>query len=389
MAVIFTIIPGRTSKKYALVKDGRVVLELALEQSDSDCELYVKKPGFADECKILPKKNKSDIYEAVATEIDIYLKNDSSMLSLIAIKIEIPGSLFQKHAVIDDWYVAFLRDKEPGAPFMIPCVVSEIQQWRTKYKNIRLVAVSDSAFHTTIPAVAREFSLSPVDTLALDVHRFGYHGLSVASVVHRIHALIGSDPAKLVVCSIGSAVSVTAVRNGVSVETSMGYAPKSSVPMGSLLGDLDADALLEIMRVKNLKPSEALVYLQTSGGLQGIAGDSDLRRLLDRKANGDMVAKKALESFVYHIKKAIASCIVPLGGLDTIVLTGTAVFRSTELRQLILLQKEYFGIVLDVDKNELLIGKEGVISAKQSLVKIVVMRSDEMGEMARIATQFT
>jgi acetate kinase len=389
MAVILTIIPGRASKKYAIVKDGRMVLELSLEQSDSVCELYVKKSGSADACRVLTGLDESETCKNVVSEVEKYLQTDTSSLTLIAIKIEIPGSVFQKHTVIDDWYVSFLRDKEVVAPFTIPYVVKEIQQWRSSFKNVRLVAVSDSAFHTTIPAVAREFSLPADDALALDVHRFGYHGLSVASAVHRIHALIGSYPAKLVVCTIGTSVSVTAVKNGISVETSMGYAPKSSVPTGSLIGDLDADALLEIMRIKNLKPAEALVYLHTAGGLQGMAGDSDLRRLIDRKANGDQVALHALQAFVYQIKKAIASCVVPLGGLDTIVLTGTAAFRSTELRQLILSDKDYFGLVLDVDKNDIMIGKEGVISAKQSLVKVVVMRADEMCEMARIATQFT
>jgi acetate kinase len=157
--------------------------------------------------------------------------------------------------------------------------------------------------------------------------------------------------------------------------------------MGSRASDLDPGALLEIMRVKNMRPSEANVYLHTCGGLSGIAGDGDIRRLLDRRSHGDENADKALNLFRYRIQTAIMAATVPLGGLDTLVFTGTAGFRSAELRLLIAKDLAFFGIRIDDTRNDVLVGKEGVISAHSEEIKVVVMRTDEMREMARVADQ--
>jgi acetate kinase len=187
-----------------------------------------------------------------------------------------------------------------------------------------------------------------------------------------------------VVCHIGGGVSVNAVKDGVSVDSTMGYSPSSGLPMGSRAGDIDPGGLLQLMRSKNLKPSETEMYINTKGGLFGLSELSDIRHLLDRKSKGDAVATQTLGHFVYHIQKAIAASVVPLGGLDMLVLTGTASVRSGELRSMILGDLEYLGISIDNDKNDLLVGQDGVFSTQKSKVKTVVIRTDEMGEMAQV-----
>ncbi len=387
MGTTLVINPGSSSKKYALYQNGQLLLEMSFEGGNSGYEVCTEKEGTRQVCESITHADFQIAFARVSQAVKEHLATIGAALTTISVRLVAPGTVFQRHTVIDDAFLTLLRNKELTAPLHIPIILKEIQSSKEHFPNVPIIAASDSAFHATLPFVAREFSLQREDALALDIHRFGYHGLSIASVTNRVHAVSGKEPQKLIVCHVGSGVSVTAVKEGKSVETTMGYSPISGVPMGSRASDLDAGALLELMRVKNMRPSEALVYLHTSGGLMGLAGDSDIRRLLDRQAHGDENAKKTLELFAYRIQKAIAAATVSLGGIDTLVLTGTAGFRSAELRALIVNGLQYLGIHIDEGRNDTLVGKEGTISAQSEPLKVLVMRTDEMREMARIADQ--
>jgi acetate kinase len=130
------------------------------------------------------------------------------------------------------------------------------------------------------------------------------------------------------------------------------------------------------------------MYINTNGGLAGMAGEGDIRRLLDRRAQNDAVASHALDVFAYNIQKAIAAQSVALGGLDVIVLTATAATRSSELRSLVLDGLSHLGVQVSKDRNDMLVSKDGVISVRNSAVKVVVIRTDEMGEMSYVGSQF-
>ncbi|MBP6924623.1 MAG: acetate/propionate family kinase [Candidatus Pacebacteria bacterium] len=385
MGITLVVNPGSSSKKYALYKEGQAVLEYSYEGGEAGFEVCTQKRGQQQTCESIMPFAFQTSFAHVAKVIEEYCQAESCKIDVISVRVVAPGTAFQKHALIDETYLAMLRSREVSAPLHIPAIIKEIQACREYFPNTPLVAASDSAFHATLPLTAREFSLRRADAATLDIHRFGYHGLSVASIVNRIHAVIGQDPARLVVCHVGSGVSVSAVKNGTSVETTMGYSPVSGIPMGTRASDLDAGAFLEIMRQKNMRPSEASVYLNTGGGLAGLAEDGDIRRLLDRRSKGDMSATLALDLFVYRIQKEIAASTVALQGIDALVLTGTAAFRSSELRSLISHNLSYLGIDIDSNRNDVLAGREGVVSVQNAKVKVIVMRTDEMREMARIA----
>ena len=387
MGTTLVVNPGSSSKKYALFKDGQTLLEMHFEGSSAGYEVCIQKEGSRQVCESITHADFQIAFAKVAAAVKEHLTRESTPLSTISVRVTAPGAIFQRHTVMDESFIDLLRNKELSAPLHIPNILKEVQSCKEHFPNVRIIAASDSAFHSTLPFVAREFSLQKEDALAFDIHRFGYHGLSISSVVHRVHAVTGKEPQKMVVCHIGNGVSVTAVKEGKSVETSMGYSPVSGIPMGSRASDLDSGALLELMRVKNMRPTEAMVYLHTSGGLMGIAGDADIRHLLDRRAKGDETATKALSLFIYRIQQAILSSTVALKGLDTLVLTGTAGFRSAELRALIVKDLDYFDIYIDETRNDTLVGKEGAISAQSAAIKVIVMRTDEMREMARVAEQ--
>jgi acetate kinase len=387
MGTTLTVNPGSSSKKYALYRDGVMVRELVFESANIGFESCTVKRGSQQTCAPITGPEFDNAFAIVAKECQDFCAAEGGVVDTIGIRIVAPGTAFQKNTVVDEAYLVLLREKEQLAPLHIPAVLREISESKKYFPKTRIIAASDSAFHSSLPFMAREFSLDRVDADTFDIRRFGYHGLSVASIVNRVHAVVGQDYERMVVCHIGSGVSVTAVKRGVSVETSMGYSPVSGIPMSCRASDLGADALLQLMREKKMKPSEATVYLNRHGGLSGVAGDSDIRHLLDRRSKGEAVATQTLDLFAYHIQKAVAASTVSLGGIDALIFTGTAGFRSAELRTLVTKNLQYLGVVIDEEKNDVLVGKEGAISNHTTPVKVVVMRTDEMREIARVAEQ--
>lgn len=383
MALILVVNPGSVSKKYALYDDRTPVMQFMFEHTVSGHEVCTHIGDAVPECVSITQEEYQNSFSHVAEKTKAYLEKKLAKLSAVAVRVLAPGKQFQNHQVIDDAYVITLRQKELSMPQHVPFILQEIQNSKQEFSEVKLVAVSDSEFHKTMPQQARDFSIDRSDAETYDIYRFGYHGLSVASVVKRIHPVTGNNPSRTVVCHVGAGVSVTAVKDGKSIETSMGYSPSSGLPMGSRVGDIDPGGLLQLMRAKNLKPSEAEMYLHTKGGLYGLAETADIRHLLDRRSRGDAIAKQSLELFFYHIQKAIAASTVALGGIDMLVLTGTACTRSSEVRAHIVSGLEYLGLSIDDNRNDVLAGQDGVCSTQKSEVKVVTIRTDEMGEMAQ------
>jgi len=389
MGTTLVVNPGSSSRKYALYRQGESVLEMGFEETNTGFEMCSRPSGSQQVCGAISGPEFTSAFAKVAEEVESFLKREMpERLDAVVIRVVAPGTFFQRHAVVDDVYMRELRKRESSAPLHIPTMIREIKNIKQHFPKVPLIAASDSMFHSEMPERSRDFSIASRDADLYDIHRFGYHGLSVSSIVRRIHAVIGKDPERMIVCHIGSGVSVTAVKQGKGVETTMGFSPTTGLPMGNRAGDIDTAALLELMRVKNFKPSDAEMYLNSSGGLAGIAKDSDIRRLLDRRSQHDALATKALDLFSYSIQKAIAALTISLGGVEVLVLTATAAVRSAELRALVLNGLEHLGIQISKDRNDMLAGKDGVISVNNSKVKVVVMRTDEMGEMAQVARQF-
>ncbi len=363
MHTILVINPGSTSVKYALFCDGQLFFSTTIDGE-----------GRGD---------RSASFAVLVTEVKEFLRSKNRTLDAIAIRVLAPGTRFQRHQVIDQVFLTLLKDRELSAPLHIPKVLHAVKAAKEAFVGVPLYAVSDSTFHATMPPVAREYSLSHEETARLDIHRFGYHGLSVSSVVHRAHALLGEKSERLIVCHVGGGVSVTAVKSGISIETTGGFGPVSGLPMGSRAGDIDAGVLLEVMEKTNLRPKDASLYLHHSGGLTGLGGNEDIRLLLDKKAHGDVASKFALEHFSYHFQKAVGSAAVALEGVDALIFTGTAVVRSAELRALLTNRLAHLGIVLDMDKNDVVVGKAGILHPSGQDVKVGVMPSEEMWEMAK------
>jgi len=389
MAITLLINPGSSSKKYSLIEDGRVVADMRFEQDANNIDFCLQLNGREQKCEN-PTFEQYDT--AIRFVLDTALREKAIKnlqdITRVGVRVVAPGTFFQSHRLIDDLFIHKLREREPVAPLHIPSTLREVELVKMELPHAMLVGVSDSAFHSTMPDYARDYSIELKDTDMYDIHRFGYHGISNASVVRRTVPVFSEVPNRMVICHVGSGVSMTAVRNGESIDTTMGFSPGSGLVMGSRAGDIESGALLELMRAKNLHLFDAQTYIQTRGGLKGLTGEADFRHILERLSQNDEVATAAMDLFVYRFQKALGGFIIALGGLDAIVLTATAVERSTTLRSLLFKNLEWLGIILDNTKNESLVGHDGIISTTESKIKVAVIRTNEIDEMHRVTNAF-
>ena len=223
---------------------------------------------------------------------------------------------------------------------------------------------------------------SIADTKKYEIYRYGYHGLSFQSIVGKLKDK-NSLPSKMIVCHIGGGISITAIKDGKSIDTSMGFTPLEGMTMATRVGDIDSGAVIYLSEVSGLKGMKFRQYLNKNSGLFGLSGgvSGDVRDLLKIEyENSD--AKNALDIYAYKIQKQIGAYVAVLGGVDSLVFSGTVGERSFKMRKRICDGLEVFGLKLDNSKNEITDRIDAVISTFDSKVKIEVIKTNEMKVIA-------
>ncbi|MBR4210847.1 MAG: acetate/propionate family kinase, partial [Oscillibacter sp.] len=239
--------------------------------------------------------------------------------------------------------------------------------------------VFDTAFHQSMPARAYMYALPYAYYENDKVRRFGFHGTSHKYVAGRAAAMLGKKPEelKLISCHLGNGSSVTAVDGGKSVDTSMGFTPLAGVPMGTRSGDLDAGILQYLMNKYGLSIDEMLNILNKKSGVQGVSGvSSDFRDLTDAFEKGNGRAGLAVDMFNYGVKKLIGAYAAAMGGVDAVIFTAGVGENSAAQRMAIASGLEFMGVKMDADANKVR-GKEAVISAADSRVKVLLIPTNE------------
>jgi len=388
MAATLIINPGSTSRKYALYVQGVCTVVLFYEATGTGFSMSVIRNG----AKVASKHmNATEFSQSLGHAVS-YIQSQPEIIQKarithVGVRVVAPGTYFTTHRRIDAAYIEKLKEVEGVAPLHIPGLLAEIAGCQAALPQAVVYGVSDSAFHTTMPEYVSAISIPRADARIFDIKRFGYHGLSFASVARRLESQFGEVPARTIVCHIGGGVSVAALKHGQSVATSMGYSPVSGLIMGSRGGDITAGVVAALTVRKKLQGKKLYEYLYTESGFKGVAGVSDFRLVLERKASGDTDAKLAIDMFVHQIHSLIGAYATQLGGIDAIVLTATASERNPLVRALVLSKLALFGVEVDTEKNEALVGNEGFIHAKDSRVRIAVLKTDEMGEIERVVRE--
>jgi acetate kinase len=238
------------------------------------------------------------------------------------------GPHLRDHARLSSGVAQQLQAAVEFAPLHLPAALSVIDAIQNKLPTTPQIICLDTAFHRHMPDVAKTLAL-PAEVRAMGVERFGFHGLSLESIL----AQLDSIPERLVVAHLGNGSSITAIRNGQSIDTSMGLTPTGGVMMGTRCGDLDPGALLYLMRHSGATADKLEDLVDHQSGLLGISGkSSDVRELLAAREH-DAQADLALRMFCYQVRKTIASMAAALGGLDAVVFTGGIGEHAHPLRE--------------------------------------------------------
>lgn len=255
----------------------------------------------------------------------------------IGLRVVASGSYFREDRIINEEYLENLEKAKEKAPLHLTPLIEEIEKLKQLMPDVSMVGVSDSAFHSDLPKHSSIYNIPQEDAKALDIYRFGYHGIAMESVLRKIQKEDGSVPEKIIVAHLGSGASVTAIKDSKSFDTSMGATPLEGLPMSTRVGNIGAGALIQLAKEKTMNLDELNEYLNTKCGLLGLSGKTGhVKELLELKDSGDENAKLALETFVYNVKKYIGAYTAVLGGLDLLVFSGTISERSDSMREMIL-----------------------------------------------------
>ncbi len=267
-------------------------------------------------------------------------------------------------------------------PEHLPEEIKLIEVFSKRYPSLKQVACFDTSFHTSMPTVAKLLSI-PRRFYEKGIQRYGFHGLSYAYLLEELKRVAGDETAKdkIILAHLGNGASLAAVKDGKSMDTSMGFTPTSGLPMGTRTGDLDPGVAWYLMQFEKLSPKKFSHLINHESGLLGISEtNADMRELM-KIEDSDNRAKEAIELFCYQTKKWIGSFAAALGGLDTLVFSGGIGEHSPEVRSKICDNLEFLGIELDEIKNR---NKEGVISTEKSRVSVHVIKTNEELMIAKL-----
>jgi len=275
-----------------------------------------------------------------------------------------------------------LRHLSPFDPEHLPEEILLTEAFHQRFPDLPQIACFDTAFHHNLPRVARILPI-PRHYEAKGIRRYGFHGLSCAYLMEELARVAGAEAAngRVIIAHLGNGASLTAVRNGQSVDTSMSFTPTAGVPMSTRSGELDPGLVWYLEQVEHLTPRQFNTMVNTESGLLGVSEtSSDMQELLEREAK-DARAAEAIALFCYQLKKWIGAFTAALGGLDALVFSGGIGEHAPEVRARSCEGLEFLGIEIDPKQNA---ANAGIISKKNSRVTVRVIHTDEEWMIAKI-----
>ncbi len=315
--------------------------------------------------------------------------NSLDEIGAIGHRIVHGGEKFKNSVVIDDDVIKTIEECITLAPLHNPAGLAGINACKKLLPNVKMVAVFDTSFHQTMEEKAFIYQLPYKYYEDYKIRKYGFHGISHRYVAGRIAEIMGRKDLKVINCHLGQGASLCAIKDGKSVDTTMGLTPLAGVPMGTRCGDVDPSIIPTVMKLYDIKPDEMLRIMNKESGAWGVSGVStDFRDIERMAAEGDERSQLALESRAYIIAQYIAKFIVTLNGVDVITFAGGIGENGFEERERICNYLECFGIKLDGGKNKIR-GEEAEISSVDSKVKIYIVPTNEEIVIARDAYELT
>lgn len=376
---------GSSSVKYKLIeiKANKVLAEGGIEKIGLP-DAFIKFK-FGNE-KIQQDLDINDHVGAIKSILDNLTSKeygcikDFKEIDAVGHRVVHGGEKFNKSVLINDEVIAKIKECYGIAPLHNPVNMAGIDAINEVLPEVPQVGVFDTAFHQTMPAKSYMYAL-PYKYYAEDgVRRYGFHGTSHRYVSQRVCEFLGVEPKgkKIITCHVGNGGSITAVKDGKSIDTSMGLTPTEGLMMGTRCGDVDPGALIFLMDKHNLSSKDMLNMVNKESGLAGVSGvSSDMREITAAAKQGNEKAILSLEMYEQRITKYVGAFAAEMGGVDIIVFTGGVGEHQSSTRANVCNPLRFMGVEIDDAANDANNGDEGIISTQNSAVKVVVIPTDE------------
>lgn len=389
---ILVINAGSSSLKYQLydMTDESVLAKGLVERIGMDSSILTHKPTGRSEVtevsEILEHTTAIRKVLALLTDPDHGVIGSVDEIEAVGHRVVHGGEFFSESALVDGDVKSKIRQLFDLAPLHNPASMMGIKASEANMPNVPQVVVFDTAFHQTMPEHAYLYAIPRVLYKKHKVRRYGAHGTS-HDFVSKTAAEFMDRPLedlKIIVCHIGNGASITAVKGGESVDTSMGMTPLEGLMMGTRSGDLDPAIVPYVMNKEELTVSEVNSMLNKHSGLLAISGiSSDMREITEGMQNGDANSKLAFDMYEYRLRKYIGSYAAAMNGVDVIAFTAGVGENSVVLRQKVCENLTYLGVELDEKLNEVRSGEPRRISSANSKVQVLVIPTNEELVIAR------
>ncbi len=388
---ILVINCGSSSLKYQLIDSGtEAVLAKGLcERIGIDGSSLTHQPAGKE--KILIERPMPDHTVAVQMVIDALTDKESGVIAsldeigAVGHRIVHGGERFAGSVLITDEVMKAIEECSDLAPLHNPANLIGINSCKKIMPNVPMAAVFDTAFHQTMPQKAYLYGLPYEYYEKYKVRRYGFHGTSHDFVSKRAAQMLGKDrrDLKIIVCHLGNGASISAVKNGESVDTSMGLTPLEGLIMGTRCGDIDPAIVSFIGEKEHLSYREMSDLMNKKSGVLGMSGiSSDFRDLGEAAAKGNVRARTTLETYAYRVAKYIGAYTAAMNGVDVIAFTAGVGENNQQVRELVGQYLGFLGTAIDPEKNRIR-GEETVISTQESRVTVVVVPTNEELAIAR------
>ncbi|MDF2944479.1 MAG: ackA [Herbinix sp.] len=295
------------------------------------------------------------------------------------------GEKFATSTIITDEVIQAIEDCNDLAPLHNPANLIGIRACANLIKGVPMVAVFDTAFHQTMPAKAYLYGIPHEYYDKYKIRKYGFHGTSHSFVSKRAAEFAGIDinNSKIIVCHLGNGASITAVLNGKSIDTSMGFTPLAGLVMGTRSGNIDPSIIEFIAKKENKNIDQIMNLLNKESGVQGMSDvSSDFRDINDAMDNGNEMARTAFDVFVYRVAKCIGGYVAAMNGVDVIAFTAGVGENDHKVREDVCQYLGYLGVTIDLEKN-MTRSKEIMLTTPESTTKVCIMPTNEELAIAR------
>jgi len=374
---------GSSSIKFQVFDDEKVLLKGLVEEIGlSNSKIKIGFPQKSE--NLIALKNHADALLEVIEILKQYIKIED--IECVIHRVVHGGETFRNTVIITDEVIDKLVELIPLAPLHNPPNIEGIRLMKELMPDVKEVAVFDTAFHSTIPEHAYLYGIPYALYKKHKIRKFGFHGSSHKYVSREAIKKLeksGIKNSKIISCHLGNGSSICAIKDGKSIDTSMGFTPMQGSIMGTRCGLIDPSIPQYLMDVENLSSKEVSNILNKKSGLLGLSEISSDMRILEEKI-AEPGAKRAIDVFCYRLKKLIGGYIVALGGIDAIIFTGGIGENSSLVRESICSSLEFLDLELDKNANK---SSQEIISTNTSRVKAFVIRTNEELQMVREAKE--